>query len=226
MSAADARESGGGIWGAVRRHRVLTGLIAIAAVAIVVVGDLVGLNVFISVVLLMLVGLVALVVGRRWTSRRPGSGTVVVLGSLAVAAVVVGIAIQLVPFGRAHSNGAVTGEPAWADAATRDLVVRACYDCHSNEVEYPWYASVAPISWAVEMHVDHGRGHVNYSTFATDPGDADESVEVVLDGSMPPGYFTRFGLHPEAKLTDAERDQLIAGLRATPGMSEGDERGD
>ena len=226
MSAAEDRGSGGGIVATLRRHRVLTGLLAVTAVAIVVVGDLVGLNVFITVVLLVLVGLVALAVGRRWTSRRPGSGTVAVLGSLAVAAVVVGVAIQLVPFGRAHSNGAVTGEPDWADAVTRELVVRACYDCHSNEVEYPWYASVAPISWAVEMHVNQGRSAVNYSTFATDPGDADESVEVVLDGSMPPGYFTRFGLHPEAKLTDAERDQLIAGLRATPGMSEGDERRD
>ena len=226
MSTADAQEAGGGLWAAVRRHRVLTGVLAVGSVATVVVGDLVGLNVFITAGLLLVVGLVALALGRRWSRRRPGSATAVVLGSAAVAAVVVGVAIQLVPFGRAHSNGAITGEPAWADAATRELVVRACYDCHSNEVEYPWYASVAPVSWAVEMHVNQGRSAVNYSTFATDPGDADESVEVVLDGSMPPGYFTRFGLHPEARLTDAEREQLIAGLRATPGMSEDDERGD
>lgn len=146
----------------------------------------------------------------------------IAVASVAVAAVVVGVAIQAVPFGRAHSNGAITGEPAWADERTRDLVVRACYDCHSNEVEYPWYASVAPVSWAVEMHVNDGRRAVNYSTFATDPGDADESVEVVLDGSMPPGYFTRFGLHPEAALTDAELDDLVRGLRATPGLSDDD----
>ena len=147
----------------------------------------------------------------------------IAVASVAVAAVVVGVAIQAVPFGRAHSNGEITGEPAWADVRTRDLMVRACYDCHSNEAEYPWYASVAPVSWAVEMHVNQGRGAVNYSTFATDPGDADESVEVILDGSMPPGYFTRFGLHPEAKLSDAEIEELVRGLRATPGLSEDDD---
>ncbi len=39
---------------------------------------------------------------------------------------------------------------------------------------------------------------------------------------MPPSYYTMFGMHPEAKLTDAEISELIAGLLATPGFSEGD----
>jgi hypothetical protein len=100
-------------------------------------------------------------------------------------------------------------------------MVNACFSCHSNEVEYPPYASVAPISWMVQRHVDEGREKVNYSNFATDPGDADESIEVIEEGEMPPAYFTRFGLHPEANLSRAELDELIAGLRATPGMTEG-----
>jgi len=211
---------------AVRRHPAVSVVLAVAAVGVVVVGELVGLAAFISLGLVAVVGAVAVVLGRWWRARRPGSTGGVVLGSVAVSAVLVAVAIQAVPFGRAHGNGPITGEPAWASEATRDLMVRACYDCHSNEVAYPWYASVAPVSWAVEMHVDSGRRHVNYSTFATDPGDAEESVEVVLDGSMPPGYFTRFGLHPEARLTDAEIDALVAGLRATPGLSEGGEAAD
>lgn len=210
------------VWSAIRRHPVLAALFAAGGVAVVVLGDLVGLAIFITVGLLIVVGLVATAIGRRISSRRGGSPSMIAVASVAIAAVVVGVAIQAVPFGRAHSNGAITGEPAWADERTRDLVVRACYDCHSNEVEYPWYASVAPVSWAVEMHVNDGRRAVNYSTFATDPGDADESVGVVLDGSMPPGYFTRFGLHPEAALTDAELDELVRGLRATPGLSDDD----
>jgi hypothetical protein len=209
-------------WGSMRRHPLLATVFAVAAIALVVLGDLVGLAIFITVGLLVLVGLVAVAIGRRLAARRGGSSPPITVASVVVAAVVVGVAIQAVPFGRAHSNGAITGEPAWADARTRDLVVRACYDCHSNEVEFPWYSSVAPVSWAVELHVNDGRRSVNYSTFATDPGDADESVEVVLDGSMPPGYFTRFGLHLEAKLTDAELDELVRGLRATPGMSDDD----
>ena len=137
-----------------------------------------------------------------------------------VGAFVVFLLIQLVPYGRSHSNPAGSGEPDWATPQTRELMVDACYSCHSNEVDYPPYASVAPISWMVQRHVDEGRESVNYSDVATDPGEADESIDVIEEGEMPPSYFTRFGLHPEANLTQAQVEELIAGLRATPGMSE------
>lgn len=203
----------------VARHPVITVVASVVGVAALVLSELVGLAPPITVVLLVIVGVVAVAVHRRITRRGSVGASGPVVAALAVAVVVVGVVIQLVPFGRAHANGPITGEPAWADSTTRDLMVRACYDCHSNEAEFPAYASVAPISWAVELHVNDGRGAVNYSTFATDPGDADDSVRVILDGSMPPAYFTRFGLHPEADLTATERDALIAGLRATPGLS-------
>ena len=99
-------------------------------------------------------------------------------------------------------------------------MVNACYGCHSNQVDWPWYTSIAPISWAVTDHVNEGRDAVNYSEFTTNPGDAEETIETILDGSMPPAYYTRFGLHPEANLTDTEIAELIEGLRTTPGLSE------
>ena len=130
------------------------------------------------------------------------------------------VTIQAIPYGRAHSNPPITGEPEWATPRTRELMVRACFGCHSNEVEYPAYASVAPISWVVETHVAEGRGKVNYSEFDSRQRGADETIEVIEEGSMPPGYYTQFGRHPEAKLTTAEIAELIAGLKATPGLSE------
>jgi hypothetical protein len=198
---------------------VVVGLAAGVA-GFVVFAMLTGISVGMVVALLAAVAVVTLVVAVVWRRKRASVPAVLVLGSVVVASLVVAVAIQAVPYGRAHSNPPVTGEPAWASAETRDLMVRACYGCHSNEVKYPAYASVAPISWAIESHVSAGRSEVNYSEFATDPGEADESVEVIVDGSMPPAYYTRFGLHPEARLTDAERDILVAGLRATPGLSD------
>ena len=130
------------------------------------------------------------------------------------------VVIQAIPYGRAHSNPPITGEPGWATPRTRELMVRACFGCHSNEVEYPAYASVAPISWVVQSHVSEGREKVNYSEFNSRQRGADETVEVIEEGSMPPGYYTQFGRHPEAKLTTAEVAELIAGLKATPGLSE------
>ena len=130
------------------------------------------------------------------------------------------VTIQAIPYGRAHSNPPITGEPEWATPRTRELMVRACFGCHSNEVEYPAYASVAPISWVIETHVAEGREKVNYSEFDSRQRGADETIEVIEEGSMPPAYYTQFGRHPEAKLTTAEIAELIAGLKATPGLSE------
>jgi len=140
--------------------------------------------------------------------------------------IIVGLAIQAVPYGRNHTNPPITGEPAWDSPVTRDLAVRACFDCHSNEVEYPWYSQIAPVSWAVQAHIDSGRSKVNYSEWDQPQKKADESAETVIDGEMPPAYFTRF-THAEARLSETERQQLIDGLIATFGdEDDGDEDDD
>ncbi len=56
---------------------------------------------------------------------------VVIIGVLGL------VVIQLVPYGRSDKNPPVISEPEWDIAATRDLVVRACFDCHSNETYWP-----------------------------------------------------------------------------------------
>jgi len=129
------------------------------------------------------------------------------------------VVIQAIPYGRSHSNPPITGEPLWATPRTRELMVRACFGCHSNEVKYPSYAGVAPISWVVQSHIDEGRQKVNYSEFDQRQRGADETLEVIVEGSMPPFYYTMFGRHPEAKLTESELQTLIAGIKATPGLS-------
>lgn len=158
-----------------------------------------------------------------WRNRRErvvGASLGGVIINYAIATVVVLLVIQLVPYGRSHSNPLVTGEPAWASPETRALMVDACYGCHSNEVEWPWYSNVAPISWVVAFHVDEGREKVNYSEFDRNQHEADETIEVIREGEMPPSYYTAFGLHPEARLTDTEINQLVAGLRNTPGLAD------
>jgi hypothetical protein len=190
---------------------------------------LIGLNGVVGVVLGGLVivaafGIYRLVTGPHvvWHERlAPGrmafSG---VVGLLAV-----GLAIQLIPFGWDRSNPPVTAEPNWDSPETRELVVRACFGCHSNEVDYPWYSRVAPMSWAVQLHVDEGRSEVNYSEWDKPQKEADESAETVIEGEMPPPYYTRFA-HPEARLSDAELQRLIDGLEATFGSEDDDERGE
>jgi mono/diheme cytochrome c family protein len=130
------------------------------------------------------------------------------------------LVIQLVPYGRNHDNPPVVAEPTWDSAQTRELAVRACFDCHSNETVWPWYSNVAPISWLVQRDVDEGREDLNYSEWNR-PQEAGESAETVREGSMPPRSYLL--THPEARLTDAELATLAAGLAATARGETGDE---
>jgi Haem-binding domain len=126
--------------------------------------------------------------------------------------------MQLVPY--RVSNPPVTGEPHWDSPQTRALVVAACYDCHSNQTRTPWYGKVAPISWWLTNHVDKGRAALNFSEWNRPQGRrALRAAETVQRGSMPPSYYTWFGLHSNAKLTSVQRAALVAGLIKTLGVS-------
>jgi hypothetical protein len=110
----------------------------------------------------------------------------------------------------------VIAEPNWDSPQTRDLAVRACFGCHSNQTEKPWYASVAPMAWLVNNHVEGGREALNFSEWTPDQArQANKIDRVIRTGSMPPSSYTWFGLHSESKLTPAETDALLAGLQAT-----------
>lgn len=122
--------------------------------------------------------------------------------------------IQVVLYGRDHDNPPVVAEPSWDSPQTRELTVRACFDCHSNETVWPWYSNVAPVSWLVQRDVDEGREELNYSEWNSSQ-EGEESAETVREGSMPPSSYLL--THPEARLTDAELATLANGLAATFG---------
>jgi hypothetical protein len=124
------------------------------------------------------------------------------------------LAIQLVPYGRQHTNPPVTAEPPWPNPAVRDLAVRACFDCHSNESVWPWYSNIAPVSWLVQSDVDRARTILNFSTWDVPQLGAREAAEIVLSGEMPPAKYRL--LHRSANLSSAEKTQLAQGLSTLP----------
>jgi mono/diheme cytochrome c family protein len=101
-------------------------------------------------------------------------------------------------------------EPAWDSPATRALAQKACFDCHSNETRWPGYASIAPMSWLIQNDVNNGRRHMNFSEWQLPQEHADDAAEQIREKEMPLPHY--LWLHPESKLTDAEREQLAAGL--------------
>ncbi len=132
-------------------------------------------------------------------------------------AVIVGVVgfvlIQFIPYGHDHTNPPVVNEPNWPDTQTRNLVAGACYDCHSNETNYPWYSYVAPVSWLTEHDKQDGREHLNFSEWTNSQHDVNEIAEVVSSGEMPMPIYAV--MHKSAQLTDVQRQMLIDGIKAT-----------
>jgi hypothetical protein len=134
--------------------------------------------------------------------------------SLVALAWIAGIfaVIQLIPYGRTHGNPSIVKEPPWDSPRTRELAVRACFDCHSNETRWPTYANVAPFSWVVEYDVENARSIVNFSEWNRTYDLALYSGQSIRTGNMPPGKYRV--AHPEADLTEAEQRELWTGLDA------------
>ena len=138
-----------------------------------------------------------------------------IMSWVGVALIAVALAIQVVPYGRRHTNPPVSREPQWDRPETRALVARACFDCHSNETAWPWYSHVAPVSWLLQRDVEKGRRALNYSEWDRGQREARESAKTVRSGEMPPWFYA--WPTTNAFLTPAERAALIAGLEATFG---------
>lgn len=127
------------------------------------------------------------------------------------------VAIQF--FGPRPTNPPVRVEISAPDSV-RTLLHRACYNCHSNETQWPWYSRVAPVSWFVVGHVNEGRGDLNFTEWPV--LDIEEQNEAYGDirrqiekHKMPLRSYT--WMHPEARLTDEERATIIAWARSAGG---------
>jgi hypothetical protein len=132
--------------------------------------------------------------------------------------------IQFVP--TQHSNPPAADPVVFADPNAEAIARRACYDCHSNQTVWPWYAYIAPFSWYTINHVAEGRAQLNFSDVAATltqarAGDedgeqttvaelAEESAETINKNEMPPAYYTL--IHTDAILSAADKATLIAGI--------------
>lgn len=125
------------------------------------------------------------------------------------------VVIQFIPSGRT-ANQPEAGKDIHKHINIPDevstILRNACYDCHSQEVKYPWYSYVAPISFLVARDVNVGRENLDFSKW----GDLkirkqlkalDEISEEIKNENMPLPIYPP--LHPEAKLSDDKRELMI-----------------
>ena len=124
------------------------------------------------------------------------------LRNIVIGLVLIFVGIQFVPYGWWHENPPVTQDAPWPDAESARIARQSCYSCHSNETDWPVYSYVAPMSWLVRRDVEEGRHELNFSEWDRDAGEADDAIDAIVDGSMPPSRYTR--IHRDAKLTAEE----------------------
>ena len=106
------------------------------------------------------------------------------------------------------------------DPKVAGILERSCNDCHSNKTRWPWYANVAPMSWFVIDHVNHGREHMNLSEWGKYGSDERKALmndfcPLVTENAMPLSSYTP--LHPGSKLSDEDKKRVCewaAGERA------------
>lgn len=103
-------------------------------------------------------------------------------------------------------------------AGVRELLKTGCYDCHSNQTEYPWYNNVAPVSYWLAGHVNDGKKHLNFSAWDTYEAKRkdhklEEVVEMVKEGEMPLNSYT--WTHEGARLTQQQREAITAWAQQT-----------
>jgi Haem-binding domain len=142
------------------------------------------------------------------------------LTSTAVSAIcLVLLAAQFVPVQRTNppSLGTLSAPPE-IEAKLR----RACYDCHSNETQWPWYSRVAPVSWFIVCDVTRGRKEVNFSEWGSYyPATRRRKLEWIgrslHEEKMPPWPYRL--MHPGARLSEtdlAALERWIESALSTP----------
>lgn len=97
------------------------------------------------------------------------------------------------------------------DPELKDIFQKACYDCHSNQTNYPWYNQIQPFGWWLQNHIKEGKKELNFQEFGTytlarQYKKLEETIKQVKDGEMPmPSYLW---MHPEARLTAQEKEKI------------------
>lgn len=93
----------------------------------------------------------------------------------------------------------------------------SCYNCHSNNTVYPWYAHIQPAGWFLNGHIQDGKHELNFSDFALYSARRQyiklgQIAKEIEEEEMPlPSYLL---IHWDAKLSDEQRQDLIAWTEA------------
>lgn len=93
------------------------------------------------------------------------------------------------------------------------IIKTSCYDCHSNNTDYPWYNKVQPVAWFLEDHIEHGKEELNFNEWDELSARRKNSklksiINQIKDGEMP--FWSYTVMHRDAKLLEIGKKEVIA----------------
>jgi hypothetical protein len=137
------------------------------------------------------------------------------LKKISLILLIVFIAIQFIQPAR-NTNGEVMKADITKQfsvpADVQNILKKSCYDCHSNNTRYPWYANIQPMGWLLASHIKKGKAELNFDEFGsytkrTQSSKLKSIANSVKDKSMPLASYTL--MHEDAKLDDRNRQRIV-----------------
>jgi hypothetical protein len=88
----------------------------------------------------------------------------------------------------------------------------SCYDCHSNNTNYPWYSNVQPIRFFMEHHIKEAKENLNFNEFGKyskrkQESKLDRIVKQIQSDEMPLASYTL--IHKNATLTATQKKEVL-----------------
>jgi len=97
-------------------------------------------------------------------------------------------------------------------ATIKNRLQVSCYDCHSNNTDYPWYSKVQPAAWYLEDHIQEGKDELNFNEWAEYSDRRKNSklrsiISQIEEDKMPLDSYTL--IHKDAILSDEDKRVII-----------------
>ena len=88
----------------------------------------------------------------------------------------------------------------------------SCYDCHSNNTQYPWYNNVQPVAWFLEDHINEAKSELNFNEWDSLSTRRKKSklrsiIKQIESGEMPLNSYTL--IHKDAEFLEKEAEEMI-----------------
>ena len=95
--------------------------------------------------------------------------------------------------------------------SVKNILQTSCYDCHSNNTKYPWYAGIQPGAWWLNDHIEEGKKELNFNEFASfkirrQYKKLEEIIKEVEEDEMPLSSYIL--IHTDAKLSSEHKKTL------------------